>query len=425
MEVGPRRSFSRVALVLGCLSALALPGAPGGMNERAHREPDSPLRSAQVLAEHLDPNAVPEFGKLLADAYGAQNTALFTETAIAQTKLLGNLGRTSEATASFQLARAAAARSRVTRADALVLEVLAALTARGAGRRDEAIQRARKLVETAHALPAEMELNRAEVLMGVSATLTYQETQAEAEAAVREALEIRRRRLGENNVRTCMTYDNLSGILGVQGKLEEALEASRRAHACVEVAAGAESALRGEVDVNLGDALALTGRIEAARAIDEEGLRILGKELGPTNADVLMLENNLARLSLVDRPREAAEHYERTLFASEHTLPPAAPERLRSVVGAERCRAWRSVARAREAVVQIREALAGQVNDPSGGSDFDVAVTMFALAETIERAQPHTAEARDLAQRALVHFDRLHCVFDRDRVQAWLRSLPT
>jgi eukaryotic-like serine/threonine-protein kinase len=143
----------------------------------------------------------------------------------------------------------------------------------------------------------------------------------EAIAAYTEAMEQRRRRLGEDHPDLATSYNNLVSALMRVGRLEEALSHAEQALAIREQALGPEAADTAASRNNLGQVLALLGRHDEALGHYERALATLERIHGPEHRMVAtVIEGQGGVFIELGRTGEAVDAMQRALAIFEETV---------------------------------------------------------------------------------------------------------
>ena len=121
-----------------------------------------------------------------------------------------------------------------------------------------------------------------------------QERYEKAIALVHRSLEIRERELGEEHPDTAISYNNLGGILQMQGRFKEAEHFFRKGSAHSEGVSG-----EGDHDTaiyysNIANNLSAQGRVKEAETVNRKAIAISERELGEEHPETAFMYNNLA-----------------------------------------------------------------------------------------------------------------------------------
>ena len=109
---------------------------------------------------------------------------------------------------------------------------------------------------------------------------------AGADSLYREAVELRRRVLGDDHPLVARALENQSTFLYRTGRVDQTIAVLNQVLAIRQRGAGPESAPVGRTWVSLGPVYAKAKRPKDAQVAFENGIRILKKRLGPTHPDV-------------------------------------------------------------------------------------------------------------------------------------------
>jgi tetratricopeptide (TPR) repeat protein len=229
------------------------------------------------------------------------------------------------------------------------------------GRLAEAEALLRETVEVFHrTLGAEAQSTLATVDV-FAAVLKHRGKLGEAEPLFRKALAVRRRKLGNAHPDTLRSINNLGGLLQDQGRLGEAEPLLREALATQRRKLGAAHPDTLCTIAWLGSLLQAQGKLGEAEPLFRESLVVLRRTLGDTHPDTLGSINNLSLLLQAQGKLDEAEPlFREALAALRRTLGDAHPNTLSTINNLGRLLADRSGASLAEAEALSREALTGR-----------------------------------------------------------------
>jgi len=216
----------------------------------------------------------------------------------------------------------------------------------------------------------------------------------EAEAAYREALELRRG--GHDDILLAGAHANLGAIAAARGRYGEALEGFRRSYTLIEGVYGPRHPNVANALVNVGSALAELGDLKAARDEHRRALEIYEENFGPDHPSLAPALRMLAWNGLSRR------EYSEALPYAERALAIARRE---SGGGDE------STARSLSMVASIELEL-GRIDDARAKSDEALRIGRAALGEEHPTLAEFEIECGTAATRAgdhevaRAHFDR-------------------
>ena len=220
----------------------------------------------------------------------------------------------------------------------------------------------------------------------------------QAEACFRDALELDRAALGEDNPTIATNLGDLASLLRATNRLAEAEPLYRRALAIGEKSYGPDHPHVAAFLNNLALLLQDTNRLAEAEPLYRRALAIDEKSYGPDHPDVATDLNNLAiLLQSTNRSEEAEPLYRRALAIAEKSYGPDHPTvaiRLNNLAGL-----LRVTNRLEEAEPLCRRALA--IDEKSYGPDHpEVAACLNNLALLLQ-ATNRLAEAEPLFRHAV------------------------
>ena len=307
-------------------------------------------------------------------------------------------------------------------------------------------------------------LSRARLLHHQSMVLSYQGELEAAIAREREALAIREKAAGADDLLVADSLNNLARLSSLRGDYAGAEAIHRRALPLRRAALGDAHPLVADSLNNLGVVIYHQGRLDEAEPLYREALRLRVAALGERHRDVGTTLNNLGGLYLDRGDRAAAEHHlSRALAIWEAALGPdhadlaiplanlgdlalrrsdfaralalctrglAIETRISGADNPEL--AWNltcqgeahlGLAHPRDAVAPLARALALREANP--GDAGELAHTRFALARALAAAPGgDPRRARALARQALATFDQLGGVWAprAEAARRWLAS---
>ncbi len=228
--------------------------------------------------------------------------------------------------------------------------------------------------------------------------LSRQGRYAEAEVFYQKALALRRATLGENNLGTATSYNNLAANLNAQGRYAEAEPLYRKALSVVRLALGDghpdAAAIYNNIAVNLG----AQGRYVEADPIYRKALAIRRAALGENNPDTAASYDNLAvNLNAQGHYAEAEPLFRKALEVRRVTLGENHPDTATSYHNVAINLYWRGHYTAADPL--FRKALAIR-REALGENHPDTARAYDNLAGNL-RAQGRYAEADPLLRKAL------------------------
>jgi serine/threonine-protein kinase len=201
-------------------------------------------------------------------------------------------GETEVASAALALGVALAARGEYGRAEPLV---------------DEAVGTRRRLVAAGGLAGTAL----AEVLDARGRLLQSRGRFVDAEAAYREALELRRRELGPDDPRIARSHERIGGALGARGERAPAIAELQRAVAILDAAEGAPSADLPAARNGLGVQVHAGGDFQRAEALYLAALAEYEALFGPDHPLVADSLNNAAKAAFDRGDVAAAERHAR------------------------------------------------------------------------------------------------------------------
>jgi non-specific serine/threonine protein kinase/serine/threonine-protein kinase len=221
----------------------------------------------------------------------------------------------------------------------------------------------------------------------------------EAEAMFREGLEINRKALGEEHPNTLQSMLNLAGVLRQRGNTTEAEELSLRSLHGMRRVLGAEHHNTLRAMMSLGEMYLEIGRGKDAKPILEEALAIGERTLGPDHALTIRL---LADMGWVERDRgefaSSEKYYRETWNRRTRVLGSEHPDTIRAKwqVG----RALVFLGRNGDAEHVLREAVDESRKAASPGDNTSSSLLYLGLAleqqKKYAQAEPLLKEAIDL-----------------------------
>uniref|UniRef100_Q024L1 Tetratricopeptide TPR_2 repeat protein n=1 Tax=Solibacter usitatus (strain Ellin6076) TaxID=234267 RepID=Q024L1_SOLUE len=230
---------------------------------------------------------------------------------------------------------------------------------------------------------------------------------AEAEPLAKEALEIRKRVLGEEHPDTIRSQNNLAGLYQRMGRYAEAEPLYRNALATRERLRGAEHPDTLKVVNNLASLYAEQGQFAQAEPLYLRALHGRKKLLGEEHPETLNSLNNLAQLyERYQRYAEAEPLYLRTVAARERLLGRDHPYTLNSLNNLANLYARQQ--RYKEAlplyrqVLTVRERVLGPEH-PSTLSSLNNLAFLYARQRRYNKAEPLYRRAISGAEKVLGH----------------------
>jgi serine/threonine protein kinase len=141
-----------------------------------------------------------------------------------------------------------------------------------------------------------------------------------AEPLFRQALDIRRRVLGERNPETLLSMSSLGRTLSVEGRYPEAEKLLREALAMQQRVLGPEHTDSLATKQRLANVLASEGNIADAEKLTQEALESRRRVLGEENADTLESMDNLSWVLMAERRYAEAEKVQRDALNVEERV---------------------------------------------------------------------------------------------------------
>lgn len=206
----------------------------------------------------------------------------------------------------------------------------------------------------------------AEALQALGEVLEAEGEPEPAQAAYREALDLRRDLLGPTHPETARSLNGLGRALKQGGDFEEALKAQEGALAIFEAELGPDAPEVGTTLRDLGAVLNKLGRLEEGRDRLRRALSILERHHEPIHPDIADTRLLLGdALRYTDEPEEARQEYEKALpilesvYGSEHLEVSNALDRLGRLLNSGEVRRSEEAVEAHLRALAIREKVLG------------------------------------------------------------------
>ena len=188
----------------------------------------------------------------------------------------------------------------------------------------EVLDKASTEIETGLAQDPELQ---AQLLYTMANVHTNLGLYAKAEAQLHRTIEIRRRTLGDNDLRTLQATDRLALVLYREGQYQRAESLERETLEKERKLYGAENPVTLEAMSDFGLILQANGKREEAERVDREAIELERRVLGPDASLTLTTMNNLAIvLRLRGRYAEAEQTFREVYERRKRALGPDAPD---------------------------------------------------------------------------------------------------
>ena len=227
----------------------------------------------------------------------------------------------------------------------------------------------------------------------------------ESEALLTEALDTRRRALGDRHADVAATLDNLGQVARERNQYERSVGQHREALAIRRAVLGARDPNIGHSLNNLALALREWGKYDEAEPLAREALAIRLAAYGPEHPDVLTSMNNLADLVWSRGNQAEAERLHREVLAIRRRVLPAGHPR----IGNSLHNVAQLVAhsgRLAEAEPLFREAL--EINRTAFGTDHPDTTTVLNSLGNLMHDMGKLEEAEPFHRAALAADRRIH-----------------